>query len=334
MTRIAINWFGRIGKLALKSIIERGISDIEVVAVNDLWWAKTAAHLFEFDSTYWKFNWTVEHDDENIIVNGKKIRVCSERNPEDLPWKEFNIDVVLECTGVFRNKEWAMKHITAWAKKVIISAPAKGEVDWTYVVWVNDEDIKNTDIIVSNASCTTNCLAPVVKVLNDNFKIIWGLMNTIHSYTGDQRVLDAAHSDLRRWRTATESIIPTSTGAAKAVWLVIPELKWKLDWFSMRVPTPTVSCVDFTFETKEEIDIEKINNSLKQSSENELKWILWFETRPLVSIDYRKDDRSSIIDADLTKVIWKHMWKIVAWYDNEWGYSCRLVDLAKLIGNL
>ncbi len=334
MTRIAINWFGRIGKLALKSIIERDLKWLEVIAVNDLSWSETAAHLFEFDSTYWKFPWTVSYDDDNIIVNGNKIKVCAERNPENLPWNELKIDIVLECTWVFRTKEWAFKHITAWAKKVIISAPAKDEIDGTYVIWVNEEQVKNTDIIISNASCTTNCLAPVVKVLNDNFKIIWWLMNTIHSYTWDQRVLDSAHKDLRRWRTATESIIPTSTWAAKAVWIVIPELKWKLEGFAMRIPTPTVSCVDFTFETEKEIDIEKINNAFKKSSENELKWILWFETRPLVSIDYRKDNRSSIIDADLTKTMWKHMWKIVAWYDNEWGYASRLVDLAKIMGEI
>ena len=333
MTRIAINWFGRIGKLALKSIIERDLKWLEVIAVNDLSGSEIAAHLFEFDSTYGKFPWTVSYDDDNIIVNGKKIKVCAERNPENLPWNELKIDIVLECTWVFRTKEWAFKHIKAWAKKVIISAPAKDEIDGTYVIWVNEELVKNTDIIISNASCTTNCLAPVVKVLNDNFKIIWWLMNTIHSYTWDQRVLDSAHKDLRRWRTATESIIPTSTWAAKAVWIVIPELKWKLEGFAMRIPTPTVSCVDFTFETEKEIDIEKINQALKKSSENELKWILWFETRPLVSIDYRKDDRSSIIDADLTKTMWKHMWKIVAWYDNEWGYASRLVDLAKIISS-
>ncbi len=330
MTRIAINGFGRIGKLALRSILERNLS-VEVVAVNDLSGTETAAHLFQFDSAYGRFPGTVQHNNENLIINGKKIKVCADREPENLPWKELGVDIVLECTGVFRTREGATKHLKAGAKRVIISAPGKDEIDGTFVMGVNEKSFKDSDVIISNASCTTNCIAPVVKVLNDNFGIERGLMNTVHSYTSSQPVIDAAQKDLRRSRAAGESIIPTTTGAAKAVSLVIPELEGKLDGFAIRIPTLTVSIVDLTFETKKDISVEIINKAFKKASEGELKGILGYEERPLVSIDYRKDSRSSIIDAELTKTMGAKFAKVVAWYDNEWGYACRLVDLAEYI---
>lgn len=331
MVRVAINGFGRIGKMALRSIIERNLP-IEVVAINDLSGTEYAAHLFEFDSTYGRFQGTVSHDENHIIVNGKKILVCADRDPTKLPWGDLKVDVVLECTGIFRSKEKASLHLQAGAKKVIISAPAKDDVDANIVIGVNEEILKSEDKIISCASCTTNCLAPVVKVLNDTFGIKGGLMNTIHAYTNDQRLLDAPHDDLRRARAAAESIIPTKTGAAKAVALVIPAMKGKLDGFALRVPTITVSCVDFSFESEKELSVEAIHDAIKKASEGHLKGILGFETRPLVSIDYRKDNRSSIVDASMTKTLGTKFAKVVAWYDNEWGYACRLVELAVLAG--
>lgn len=328
MTRIAINGFGRIGKMALRCIMERNL-DLEVVAVNDLSGTKVAAHLFEFDSTYGRFPGEVSYTEKEIVVNGKHIHVCMDRDPKNLPWKELGVDIVLECTGVFRTKEKASQHLEAGAKKVILSAPAKDEVDATVVMGVNEDIIdKENHKIISNASCTTNCLAPVVKVLQENFGIKHGIMNTIHAYTADQRLLDSSHKDCRRARSACESIIPTKTGAAQAIGLVIPELAGKLDGFALRVPTPTVSTVDLSFESERPLSTEAINAAFKKASENEMKGILGYEERPLVSIDYRKDERSTIIDAELTRSMGPNFAKVIAWYDNEWGYANRLVDLA------
>lgn len=332
MKKVAINWFWRIWRLTLRSYFENNFNnDFEIVAVNDPSSNEILTHLFEFDSSFWRFKWNVSFDHWNLIINWKKIKSFSEREPEKLPWKDLWIDIVLECTWVFKSKEWCQRHIDSWAKWVIISAPWKWCIDWTYVYWVNHKDFKWwKDFIISNASCTTNCLAPVVKVLNDEFWITKWLMNTIHSYTWDQKLLDASHKkDLRRSRSAAESICPTKTWAAVAVALVIPEMKWKLDGFALRIPTPVVSCVDFTFETKKEISVEKINNLLKKSSENEMKNIIEFEERPLVSIDHKWSLFSAIIDKDLTKVVWWNLWKIVAWYDNEYWYSTRLLDMCK-----
>lgn len=331
MTKIAINGFGRIGRMAARAIIERDLP-LDIVAINDLTDAKTLAHLFEFDSTFGRFNGTVDHNENSITINGKKIPVFAERDPENLPWKEHAIEIALECTGFFRNQEGAEKHITAGAQRVIISAPAKGEVDGTFVVGVNDNKFdKEKHKVFSNASCTTNCLAPVAKVLNDTFGIEKGLMTTIHAYTGDQRILDAPHKDLRRARAAAVSMIPTSTGAAKAVGLVLPELNGKLNGFAIRVPTQDVSVTDLTVELKTEASVEEINTALKKAAEGELKGILGYEERPLVSIDYKGDAHSSIVDSQSTKVI-GNMVKVLAWYDNEWGYANRLCDLAVIAG--
>ena len=331
MFKVAINGFGRIGKLALKSIVERGIN-LDVVAINDLSGTTSAAHLFAFDSAYGQFAGTVSHSEDSIIINDKKIAFYAEKNPEDLPWKELEIDIVLECTGFFRTKELASKHLKAGAKRVIISAPAKDEIDATFVMGINNHDFDpNKHFIISNASCTTNCLAPIVKILHENFIIKKGLMTTIHAFTSSQPVIDCSKNDLRRSRAAAEGMIPTSTGAAKAISLVMPEMKNKLDGFAMRVPSLTVSVIDLTFETEKEISKDSINQALKNAANNKLKGILGYETRPLVSNDFRKDLRSSIVDAQLTNVIDKNFAKVISWYDNEWGYASRLVDLAEYI---
>ena len=335
MTKVAINGFGRIWRLALRSFLENyENSNVEIIAINDPSGTATSAHLFEFDSNYWPFKWKVSHWEDYIEINWKKIASFADRDPLNLPWKDLWVDIVLECTGFFCDQKWASKHIKAWAKRVIISAPWKWEIDWTFVYWVNHEDFNlATDFVISNASCTTNCLAPVAKVINDKFWIKHGLMNTIHSYTWDQRLLDSSHKDLRRARNAATSICPTKTWAAKAVSLVIPSLKWKIDWFSLRIPTPTVSCVDLTFETEKEISVESLNKALKEASEWKMKWVLGFESRPLVSIDFKANTHSSIVDEALTRVMWTNFWKIVAWYDNEYGYATRLVDLAAFVGS-
>lgn len=328
MKKIAINGFGRIGRMALSAIIKRKMN-LEVVAINDLAPAETLAHLFEFDSTYGRFDGEVSHTEDSLIVNGKKIAVYTEKDPTQLPWKDLEIDVVLECTGFFCTRESASMHLQAGAKRVILSAPAKGDIDGTFVMGVNEGDfdpIKH--FIISNASCTTNGLAPVAKVLDENFGIEKGLMTTIHSYTGDQRLLDAPHKDLRRARSAGLSMVPTTTGAAKAVGLVLPHLLGKLNGCSIRVPTPTVSLVDLTVELKNASSVEAINVAFKKASENELAGILGYEERPLVSIDFKMDARSSIVDAASTQLIGNNMVKVLAWYDNEWGYANRLVDLA------
>lgn len=319
--------------MSFRALLEKN-SDLDLVAVNDLTDSQTLAHLFQFDSTYGTFKGTVEAEPNALIINGKKIQVFSERDPENLPWDALEIQTVLECTGFFRTQEGAAKHLTAGAKKVIISAPAKGEIDGTFVLGVNESDYQaDKHHIISNASCTTNCLAPVAKVLDKHFGIQKGLMTTIHAYTGDQRILDAPHKDLRRARAAALSMIPTTTGAAKAVALVLPNLAGKLNGYAIRIPTPTVSAVDLTAELGKDTSKEEVNNALKQASETTMKDILGYEERPLVSCDFKGDARSSIVDAASTEVIGGNMVKILAWYDNEWGYSHRLVDLAELTCN-
>lgn len=326
--RIAINGFGRIGRAFFRTTI--GYDDIDIVAINNRETnSKTLAHLLKYDSVHGVLRKDkIAHEEDAIIFNNKKIDVYTKRNPSELPWGKLDIDIVLESTGVFRDRKNVSKHLEAGAKRVILSAPAKGGDIPTVVLGVNDEDFdfKDKDII-SNASCTTNCIAPVAKILNDNFGIIHGSMTTVHSYTNDQRILDLKHSDLRRARAAAENIIPTTTGAAIAVGLVIPQLKGKLDGVSIRVPTPNVSLVDLVVETNKAASISEINKIMKQESEGRLKDILEYTEEPVVSRDINGNSHSSIFDALSTMVIDKHMIKILSWYDNEWGYSSRLRDL-------
>jgi len=327
MIKLAINGFGRIGRLVFRAAMQHP-EEIEVVAVNDLTDAKMLAHLLKYDSVHGRFNGTVEALENGIMVNNKFVRVTAERDPLHLPWKELEVDVVVESTGRFTNREDAEKHLTAGAKKVIISAPAKNE-DITIVMGVNEEKYDPAKHhVISNASCTTNCLAPVAKVLHEEFGIIKGLMTTVHSYTNDQQILDLPHKDYRRARAAAESIIPTTTGAAKAVGLVLPELKGKLNGFAMRVPTKNVSVVDLVAELKTTATVEEINQKLKAASEGKLKGYLAYSEEPLVSIDFNGDSHSSTVDALSTMVVEGNLVKVVAWYDNEWGYSNRVVDLA------
>ena len=329
--RVGINGFGRIGRQSLKAIIERA-PDVEVVAINDLVETEMNALLFRYDSTYGHYEGTVDHTDDALIVDGREIKVLKEKDPAALPWGDLGVDIVVESTGLFTDADKARAHLTAGAKKVIISAPAKGE-DITIVLGVNQEmyDAGAHDII-SNASCTTNCLAPVAKVVQDEFGIVRGLMNTIHSYTNDQRILDVAHKDPRRARSAGQNIIPTTTGAARALALVIPELKGKFDGFSLRVPTPTVSVVDFTAELERPASAETLNDAFRSAERGHMDGILGVSDEPLVSTDYRGDSRSSIVDSLSTMVIGEKLVKVVAWYDNEWGYSCRIADLVAFVG--
>jgi glyceraldehyde 3-phosphate dehydrogenase len=326
--KVAINGFGRIGRITFRGLLQK--ENIEVVALNDLTDAKTLGHLLKYDSIHGRFPGEVQVDGDYLVVNGNRIKIYAERDPANLPWKELGVDVVIESTGVFRNKEKMGKHITAGAKKVILTVPAdnKDDVDATVVLGVNDSVLKPEMQFISNASCTTNCLAPIAKVLNDNFGIVRGLMNTIHSYTNDQIILDSPHSDLRRARAAGISIIPTKTGAAKAVGLVIPELDGKLDGFAMRVPTPDGSVVDLTVELAKNVTKEEINAAMKAASEGSMKGILEYCTDPIVSVDIIGNTHSSIFDAQLTQVIGGNFVKVVSWYDNESGYSNRIVDLA------
>jgi len=328
-TRIGINGFGRIGRCVLRAGWKN--PNLEFVGINDLTDAATLAHLLKYDSVHGTFNAKVKALDDAIVVGNNKIRVLSVRDPADLPWKKLRADVVFECTGLFREKAKAEAHRKAGAKKVIISAPAKGE-DLTVVMGVNDDkyDPKKHHIL-SNASCTTNCLAPVAKVLNDTFGIEKGLMTTIHSYTNDQRILDLPHKDLRRARAAAESMIPTTTGAAKAVGLVLPELQGKLDGMSIRVPTPNVSVVDFVAVLKKEVTAEKVNRAFKKVASGQMKGILAFCEDPLVSMDFNGSPLSSIVDASLTTVMDGNMVKVISWYDNETGFSNRMIDLTLLI---
>jgi len=323
--KVGINGFGRIGRILFRD----GFEKLDIVGINDLTDAKTLAHLLKYDSTHGTFAGTVTHDESSITVNGKRIPISKEKDPSKIPWGTLGAQIVLECTGAFKGKEDFMKHIAGGAKKVLVSAPADG-VDTTVVVGINHKDYdpaKHT--VISNASCTTNCLAPIAKVLNDAFEIERGMMTTVHSYTNDQKVLDAPHKDLRRARTAAMSMIPTSTGAAKAVALVLPELKGRLDGTSIRVPTPNVSVVDLTFTTKKEVTVELINNAVKEAAQGAFKGILQYETDELVSVDFNGNKHSSIFDSKCTMVSGKNMAKIFSWYDNETGFSNRMIDLAQ-----
>jgi glyceraldehyde 3-phosphate dehydrogenase len=329
-TRVGINGFGRIGRQSLKALIERA-PDVEVVAVNDLVDADMNALLFKRDSTYGTYPGDVRAGDSSIIIDGREIKILAERDPANLPWGDLGVDIVLESTGLFTDASRARAHIDAGAKKVIISAPAKGE-DITIVLGVNQDRYDPTSHhIISNASCTTNCLAPAAKVVHDLVTIERGLMNTIHSYTNDQRILDVAHKDPRRARSAGQNIIPTTTGAAKALALVIPDLKGKFDGFSLRVPTPTVSVVDFTAVVSRPTSVEELNAAFRTAAAGPLEGILGVSDEPLVSMDFKGDSRSSIIDAESTMVLGGTMVKVIAWYDNEWGYSCRVADLISFV---
>jgi glyceraldehyde 3-phosphate dehydrogenase len=334
MTRVAINGFGRIGRLVARAILERPDCGLELVSVNDLADAKANAWLFKHDSVHGKFPGKVETDGNDILVDGKRIHVTAERDPANLPHAAIKVDIALECTGFFTDRESAEKHITAGAKKVLISAPAKG-VDLTVVYGVNEDKLTAEHKIVSNASCTTNCLAPVAKVLNDTLGIERGLMTTVHAYTNDQKILDQIHKDLRRARAAAMSIIPTTTGAARAVGEVLPELKGKLDGSAIRVPVPDVSLVDLTFTPKRETTRDEVNQILKTASETKrLKGILDFTDEPVVSIDLMHSSASSTIDSLETAVLEGKLVRVVSWYDNEWGFSNRMVDTAHAMGQL
>jgi glyceraldehyde 3-phosphate dehydrogenase len=330
--KVGINGFGRIGRLTFRAMLKKG--NIEVVAMNDLTDAKTLAHLLKYDSIHGKFPGEVSADGDFLIVNGKKMRVYAEKDPANLPWKDLGVKVVVESTGIFRTREKMSKHLTAGAQKVVLSVPSdnKEDVDATIVIGVNDNILKPEMKLISNASCTTNCLAPVAKVLNDTFGIKRGLMNTIHSYTNDQIILDAPHKDLRRARAAAMSIIPTKTGAAKAIGLVIPELDGKLDGFAVRVPTPDGSLVDLTCELAKPATKDEINAAMKAAADGPMKGVLEYLTEPLVSCDIIGNTHSSIFDSLLTKVIGGNFVKVISWYDNEVGYSNRLVDTVLKIG--
>lgn len=337
-TRVAINGFGRIGRLTFRNMMSRP-DEFEVVAINDLTDNKMLATLLKYDSTHRRYDDEVSYDDDNLIVNGKKIKALAVRNPAELPWRDLNIDVVIESTGIFTNREKDGKpgydtHLTAGAKKVVLSAPAKDAPDLTCVLGVNDDKLTAEMTTISNASCTTNCLAPVAKVLHEQFGIEKGLMTTVHAYTNDQRVLDLPHSDPYRARSAAQNIIPTTTGAAKAVGLVIPELQGKLTGISLRVPVPTGSAVDLTAVMARSVTKEEVNAAMKAAAEGPLKGILAYTEDPIVSTDIIGDSHSSIFAADWTSVMDGNMLKIVSWYDNEWGYSCRTADLVAKIANL
>jgi glyceraldehyde 3-phosphate dehydrogenase len=329
--RVGINGFGRIGRQSLKAIIER-TQNVEVVAINDLVDTEMNALLFRYDSTYGRYPGSVEHTDESLIVDGREIKVFKEKDPAAIKWGDVGVDIVIESTGLFTDADKARAHLEGGAKKVIISAPAKGE-DVTIVLGVN-QDMYDPDAhtIISNASCTTNCLAPVAKVVNDEFGIVRGLMNTIHSYTNDQRVLDVAHKDPRRARSAGQNIIPTTTGAARALALVIPALKGKFDGFSLRVPTPTVSVVDFTAQIEKDVTAEQLNDAFRAAAGGAMQGILGVTDEPLVSMDFKADSRSSIVDG-LSTMVLGNLVKVIAWYDNEWGYSCRIADLTAFVAD-
>jgi glyceraldehyde 3-phosphate dehydrogenase len=325
--RVAINGYGRIGRNILRAHYENGKKyPIEIVAINDLGDANINAHLTKYDTAHGKFPGTVAVDGSNLVINGDKIRVCAQRNPADLPWQEMRVDVVLECTGLFTSKAKAGAHLIAGAKKVIISAPGDKDVDATVVYGVNHNTLKPAHTVISNASCTTNCLAPLVKAVNDRIGVVNGLMTTIHAYTNDQVLTDVYHTDLRRARSATMSMIPTKTGAAAAVGLVLPELNGKLDGFAMRVPTINVSIVDLAFVAKRPTSVEEVNSAVKQASEGPLKGILEYNKDPLVSVDFNHNPASSVFDSTLTKVSEGTLVKVCSWYDNEWGFSNRMLD--------
>jgi glyceraldehyde-3-phosphate dehydrogenase (NAD(P)) len=332
--RVAINGFGRIGRNFMRCWLGRENSGLELVGINDTSDPRSNAHLLEYDSMLGRLKADISADENSITVNGKTVKCVSDRNPLNLPWAEWGVDLIIEATGVFVSEEGASKHIQAGAKKVLITAPGKGDGVGTFVVGVNHEQYRHADWnVVSNASCTTNCMAPIVKVLNDTFGIVKGTMTTTHSYTGDQRILDASHRDLRRARAAAINIVPTSTGAAKAVALVIPEMKGKLNGIALRVPTPNVSVVDLVVQVAKPTHAEDVNAALKAASETSMKGIIKYCDLPLVSSDHAGTDESSIVDAALTMVMGGDMVKVVAWYDNEWGYSQRVVDLAEVVAH-
>lgn len=331
--RVAINGYGRIGRNILRAHYEGGKkNDIQIVAINDLGDAKSNAHLTRYDTAHGKFPGTVEVDGDYMVVNGDKIRVFAQRNPAEIGWGELNVDVVLECTGFFTTKEKASAHLKGGAKKVIISAPGGKDVDATVVFGVNNNVLKSTDTVISNASCTTNCLAPLVKPLNDKIGLVNGLMTTVHAYTNDQVLTDVMHEDLRRARSATQSMIPTKTGAAAAVGLVLPELNGKLDGYAIRVPTINVSIVDLSFIAARDTTVEEINAIMKEASEGALKGILTYQTEPLVSVDFNHNPASSNFDSTLTKVSGRLV-KVSSWYDNEWGFSNRMLDTTVALMN-
>lgn len=331
--KLAINGFGRIGRLVFRSILERRSKKFDIVAVNDLTDAATLAHLFKYDSVHGIFPGEVTVQGNNLIINGDKFRVYSERDPSKLPWKRLKVDVAVESTGVFRTREKAALHLDAGAKRVVISAPGKGEVDATIVLGVNDDVLDRSHEVISNASCTTNCLAPMVKVLDDTFGVTSGFMTTIHAYTSDQRIQDAPHSDLRRARAAAMSIIPTTTGAAKAVGLVLPHLQGKLDGMALRVPIPDGSLTDFTVQVEKKPTVTKVNNAFKRAANGKMKKIVEYCTDPIVSTDIVHNPHSCIFDS-LSTMVHDNTVKVVGWYDNEWGYASRTVDLVEKIARL
>jgi len=336
--KVGINGFGRIGRQVFKAIKERHAGELEVVAINDLYDVKTNAHLFKFDSNYGIYDGTVEVKDGNLVVDGSEVRVFAERNPGDIPWKDLGAEIVIESTGVFRARESAKggygDHLKNGAKKVILTVPAKDEIDNMIVLGVNDDDLRPEDECVSNASCTTNCLSPVAKVLNDAIGITKGFMTTIHSYTGDQPTLDTMHKDLYRARAAALSMIPTSTGAAKAVGLVLPELNGKLDGVAIRVPTPNVSVVDLTFEASRDTTVEEVNAAAKAAAEGHMKGVLGYDPEQKVSIDFNHTEESCIFAPDQTIVVAGRTVRVLGWYDNEWAFSVRMADVAVAMGNL
>jgi glyceraldehyde 3-phosphate dehydrogenase len=332
--RVAINGYGRIGRNILRAFYESGKKhDLQFVAVNDLGNAQTNAHLTRYDTVHGKFPGTVAVEGDAMAVNGDRIQVCAKRNPAELPWRDLKVDVVLECTGLFTSKEKATAHLSAGAKKVIISAPGGKDVDATIVYGVNHKTLRASHTVISNASCTTNCLAPLVKALHDRIGVVCGLMTTIHSYTNDQVLVDVYHEDLRRARSASMNMIPTKTGAAAAVGLVLPELNGKLDGYAIRVPTINVSIVDLSFVAKRPTTVEEVNNAAKQASETDLKGILQYNKEPLVSIDFNHNPASSIFDETLTKVSERTLVKVSSWYDNEWGFSNRMLDATVALMN-
>lgn len=323
--RVGINGFGRIGRM----VFRQGFDDLDIVGINCLMTPEQTAHLLKWDSSHGKYKYDIEAADDGIVVNGKKVKLYSDRDPANIPWKEWGVDLVMECTGAFKKKEDLEKHIKAGARKVMVSAPAPG-ADFTVVYGVNQKEVdKEKHNVISNASCTTNCLAPLVKVLNDELGVEHGLMTTIHSYTNDQSILDGPHKDPRRARTAAENMIPTTTGAAKTVGKILPEMEGKIDGFAIRVPTPNVSLVDFTFTSKKSTDVETVNKILENAAHGDFKGIIEFEKEPLVSRDFMGRPASSMVDAQSTMVMGKNMVKVVSWYDNEAGFSKRMVDLAK-----
>jgi len=327
--KIGINGFGRIGRMVLRVAMNN--PNVQIVGINDITDAKTLAHLLKYDSTQGKFQGTVEAKENAIVVNGKSIPITAIKDPSQLPWKDYGAEVVIESTGVFRKKEQCLMHVQAGAKKVLLTVPPKDAIDNMIVLGVNNDALKATDVVVSNASCTTNCLAPMVKVLNDSFGVVKGLMTTIHAYTNDQRILDLPHSDLRRARSAALSMIPTTTGAAKAVGKVIPELNGKLNGMAIRVPTPVGSVTDFVAELRREVTVEEINEAMKKAANSDLKGIMFYCDEPIVSVDIINDPHSCIFDS-LATMVNGNMVKVIGWYDNEWGYSNRVVQLAEKLG--